>query len=82
MDLNYILKREQISLERAISSRSLCARAVHRELAKAYGRLLASSAFPHNALQTDAERTVLRGRRYRVERAVEAWESEGGSTAF
>lgn len=80
IDLNYILKREQISLERAISSRSPGARKAHKGLARAYGELPASTSFPHNALQTDAERKVLRETRARDERSAEAWESEGGAT--
>lgn len=78
IDLNYILMREQISLERAIHSRSLSARTVHKAFAKAYGRLLASSSFPHNALQSDLERKVLRDRRVRNEQASEEWDNEGG----
>ncbi len=47
MDINYILGREQISLHNALVASSGSARMVHAALAKAYGKLLIESSFPH-----------------------------------
>jgi hypothetical protein len=47
MDINYILGREQTSLHNASIASSSTARIAHEGLAKAYGDLLAESAFPH-----------------------------------
>jgi hypothetical protein len=46
MDINYILRREQISLYNAQHARSSPARFAHRGLARAYGKMLALGAFP------------------------------------
>jgi len=79
MDLNYILKREQESLHRAANSKSASARAAHEAFAKAYGLLLAASTFPHNALQSDEERRVLREKRTGTTPEIDTWEGEGGN---
>jgi len=79
MDLNYILKREQESLYRAANSKSASARVVHGAFARAYGLLLAASTFPHNALQSDEERRVLREKRTGPDPAIDTWEGEGGN---
>jgi hypothetical protein len=72
MDTNYILRREQISLHNALIAPSRAARTAHRGLAAAYGRLLASSAFPH--------RTLLLAPDDDREREVQAsWDDDGGS---
>lgn len=47
MDINYILGREQISLHNALTAPSGPARMTHAALAKAYGKLLSESSFPH-----------------------------------
>jgi len=47
MDINYLLKREQISLMMAARAASVEARLVHAALARSYGTLLAGSRFPH-----------------------------------
>lgn len=47
MDINYILGREQTSIHNAELAVHASARASHRGLAKAYGRLLANNVFPH-----------------------------------
>ncbi len=48
MDINYLLKREQISLHNALVAPSAPARIVHEKLAVAYGRLLSeNTTFPH-----------------------------------
>ena len=47
MDVNYILSREQISLHNSLNSPSMSARIAHAAFAKAYGKLLKESPFPH-----------------------------------
>lgn len=47
MDINYILRREQISLYNASVAASGPARIAHEGMARAYGRLLAQDGFPH-----------------------------------
>lgn len=47
MDIDYLMAREQISLERSISSPSAEARIAHAGLARCYGDMLASHRFPH-----------------------------------
>ncbi len=47
MDMNYILRREQISLHNAQTSPSRSARIAHRAFAAAYGAMLGRSSFPH-----------------------------------
>ena len=46
MDINYLLKREQVSLMRAKAARGIEARAAHEGLARAYGKRLRQVAFP------------------------------------
>lgn len=65
MDINYLLRREQESLARSLSSPSRAARAVHHAFAIEYGRLLVESSYPHNRFQTDEERALLREHRAR-----------------
>lgn len=48
MDINYILRREQISLYNASVAKSASARIAHEGLAREYGRLLEGSTFPHH----------------------------------
>lgn len=47
MDTNYLLRREQVSLMMAGKAASAEARLAHTGLARAYGKLLAASRFPH-----------------------------------
>jgi hypothetical protein len=47
MDINYILRREQVSLYNASVSASGPAKLAHEGMAFAYGRLLAEAGFPH-----------------------------------
>lgn len=47
MDINYILRREQVSLHNASVASSAPARLVHEKLAIAYGQILTESGFPH-----------------------------------
>lgn len=47
MDINYILKREQVSIYRASVAASGPARIAHEGLARAYGTLLVEAGFPH-----------------------------------
>ncbi|MEI9851107.1 MAG: hypothetical protein WDN24_10015 [Sphingomonas sp.] len=47
MDINYLLKREQISLMRAEVAGSVEARIAHEGLARGYGARLRQSAYPH-----------------------------------
>jgi hypothetical protein len=81
MDINYLLRREQIAIARAESSGSRCARAAHRAFAQEYGRRLVESSYPHNRFQTDAERELLRANRRAVDVARAGWENEGGAIA-
>lgn len=60
MDINYTLKREQISLHNALNAPSAAARIVHRKLARAYGALLATSSYPHASARVDALAVVPR----------------------
>jgi hypothetical protein len=46
MDINYLLMREQISLMRAKSARSVEARRAHEGLARGYAARLRRVAFP------------------------------------
>ncbi|WP_213980615.1 hypothetical protein [Sphingomonas sp. dw_22] len=46
MDINYFLKRQQISLMRAKSARSVEARLAHEGLASGYANQLRRIAFP------------------------------------
>ncbi len=50
MDINYLLKREQISLMRAEVAGSVEARIAHQGLARGYGERLRQSAYPHAAV--------------------------------
>lgn len=81
LDINYLLSREQVSLHRAATSPSRCARAVHRAFAKAYGNLLAASLFPHAELQLHEPGRVSKGLEAYPELAIERWENEGGTRA-
>ncbi|GEM_PF-824861 len=72
MDINYILRREQISLYNASVAKSGPARIAHQGLAREYGRLLEGSTFPHrNPLKL----------RFRPVPADEAdrWDDDGGT---
>ncbi|MEO7692299.1 MAG: hypothetical protein ABIS51_23650 [Sphingomonas sp.] len=46
MDINYLLKREQISLMKAGSAKTIEARMAHAGLARGYGARLRQIAFP------------------------------------
>jgi hypothetical protein len=50
MDINYLLKREQVSLMMAKLAVSREARFAHAGLARGYGALLAASDYPHRRL--------------------------------
>ena len=50
MDINYLLKRQQISLMRAKPANSVEARAAHEGLARCYGEKLQQSTYPHAAV--------------------------------
>lgn len=47
LDINYLLKREQVSLLMAKLATGREARFAHAGLARGYGALLAASAYPH-----------------------------------
>ena len=47
VDINYILRREKVSIYRASVAASGPARIAHEGLARAYGTLLAEAGFPH-----------------------------------
>lgn len=47
MDINYLLKREQVSLLRAKSALSIEARIAHAGLARGYAAKLRESTYPH-----------------------------------
>jgi hypothetical protein len=47
MDINYLLKREQVSLLMAKLATGREARFAHAGLARGYGALLAESTYPH-----------------------------------
>ena len=49
MDINYLLKREQISLVKAGSAKTVEARMAHAGLARGYGARLRQIAFPKTA---------------------------------
>jgi len=49
MDINYILRREQVSLYNASVSACGPARVAHEGMAIAYGRLLAEAGFPRRS---------------------------------
>ncbi len=51
MDINYLLKREQVSLWMAVNANSREARYSHRALARGYATLLAQRDFPHREAQ-------------------------------
>lgn len=75
MDINYILRREQISLYNASVAKSSPARIAHEGLAREYGRLLDGSTFPH--------RSALKLRVGAVPADdAERWEGEGGSVVL
>lgn len=50
MDINYLLKREQVSLIMASRAVGREAKSAHAGLAHGYGVLLSASAFPHRRL--------------------------------
>lgn len=75
MDINYILRREQVSLYNASVAKSTPARIAHEGLAREYGRLLDGSTFPHRnplKLQFRPVRSDAAGR----------WEDDGGAVAL
>jgi len=47
MDINYLLKREQISLMQAKRAHSAEARIAHEGLARCYGARLRETRYPH-----------------------------------
>ncbi len=55
MDINYLLKREQISLMQAKKASSVEARIAHEELARCYGARLRQTTYPHAAVPITAE---------------------------
>jgi hypothetical protein len=55
MDINYLLKREQISLMRARAARSIEARIAHEGLARGYRAILRQSSYPHAAIPFGAK---------------------------
>ncbi|MEO5865671.1 MAG: hypothetical protein ABIS14_07530 [Sphingomonas sp.] len=71
MDINYILKREQVSLHNALIAASGPARRAHEGLASAYAALLADKNFPH--------RVARQVPRQLVEPATRQWEDDGGA---
>lgn len=75
MDINYILGCEQTSLHNAQIAASPSARASHRGLAVAYGRLLAGSIFPHR----DPLQLTVRGI---DENSADRWDDDGGTVQF
>lgn len=81
MDLNYILYREQFSLYRAATSKDMAVRAVHLAFARAYGRILDNSTFPHRLLQTDDEGCPTGHKQPEKEKPIFVWENEGGHLA-
>ena len=54
MDINYLLKREQISLMQAEKARSVEARIAYEGLARGYGAKLRESAYPHAGMAVAA----------------------------
>lgn len=74
MDINYILRREQVSLHNALVAASGPARLAHEGMAAAYGRLLAKSGFPHRNATTVQIGPVTVNERAR-------WEDDGGPAA-
>lgn len=46
MDINYYLKREQVSLMRAADATSIAARLAHEGLAAGYAKIIRGLAFP------------------------------------
>lgn len=76
MDINYLLKREQVSLNNALVAASAPARIVHEKLAVAYGRLLReATTFPH--------RKPLPGKGMEpTDRARGRWEDDGGALRY
>jgi hypothetical protein len=82
MDTNYLLKREQVSLALAQNAESVEARCAHRNLAKAYGALLAKGTFPHRqaVMMADAGRRLRKVSAMTVSRrALDRWADDGGS---
>lgn len=47
MDINFLLKGEQISLMRAMAASSTEARVAYGKLARCYGELLRQTTYPH-----------------------------------
>ena len=47
MDINYLLKREQLSFMMAGRATGVEARDAHLEMASGYGKLLVARCFPH-----------------------------------
>jgi hypothetical protein len=55
MDINYLLKREQIELMRAVGSTSSEARRCHETMAAAYSARVAFIAFPTSRMRAEPE---------------------------
>lgn len=79
MTINFLLRREQEELYRAEHAKSRSARFSHKALALAYGKLLIGTTYPHNRLESDAERSVKRLDRLKAV-ALESWENDGGTS--
>jgi hypothetical protein len=60
MDTNYILAREQISLERAKTAASPEARSAHSGLAREYAAILSARGFPNRRASIRAGRIMPR----------------------
>ena len=79
MDTNYLLHRHQVSLHKAATSGSRCARIAHQAFAKAYGLLLLRRGFPINpAASAPSSSTAMDGA---PPTALLRWEDEGGAMA-
>ncbi len=74
MDINYILRREQVSLYNASVASSAPARLVHEKLAIAYGQILTESGFPHRDVALAYVGPVTAAENDR-------WEDDGGPAA-
>lgn len=72
MDINYILKCEQISLHNSLTASSGSTRTAHAASAKAYGKLLSESSFPHRE-------SIKLYFKHPLSEGVGRWENEGGS---
>jgi hypothetical protein len=57
VDINYLLKREQISLMRAERAHCVEARIAHQGLARGYGAILRQTAYPHADMPIIATRS-------------------------